>query len=102
EGLKGDVGALTAPQIEWIAAQVARAPQKKVMLLSHHQPFSAWDNPSPKLVEALAPLLGRRRPVEAWFWGHEHRCAVYAPTGNIAYPALVGHGGVPVYTSKAT
>jgi hypothetical protein len=100
EGLKGDVGALALPQWQWIKDLAARIPNKKVMLLSHHQPFSAWEEPSPKLVEALAPLLRRSRAVEAWFWGHEHRCAVYAPTNNIKYPALIGHGGVPVYSSN--
>jgi hypothetical protein len=100
EGLKGDVGALAAPQAEWVARKVEDAPYKKVILLSHHQPFSGWEHPSPKMVEALAPLFGRTRPVVAWFWGHEHRCAVYEPTNNIKYPALIGHGGVPVYSSQ--
>ncbi|MEY9524080.1 hypothetical protein ABIF70_005221 [Bradyrhizobium japonicum] len=101
EGLKGDVGALAPPQAKWLANKIEGAPNKKVILLSHHQPFSGWDNPSPKMVESLAPLLGRSRPVEAWFWGHEHRCAVYEPAHNVKYPALIGHGGVPVYSSDA-
>jgi 3',5'-cyclic AMP phosphodiesterase CpdA len=100
EGLKGDVGALATPQAEWFAAQVERAPNKKLILLSHHQPFSAWEAPSPKMVSDLGPILCRARLVEAWFWGHEHRCAVYEPVHNIKYPALIGHGGVPVYSSK--
>jgi hypothetical protein len=74
--------------------------EKKVILLSHHQPFSAWENESPMLVEKLDPLLKREKPVAAWFWGHEHRFAVYEPAHNIRYPALIGHGGVPVYASK--
>jgi hypothetical protein len=100
EGFKGDQGGLAEPQAGWIMQQVDRVPGKKVMLLSHHQPFSAWEDDSPKLVAALNPLLRRPKPVEAWFWGHEHRCAVYAPSHNIAYPALIGHGGVPVYYSS--
>ncbi|MGJ4971944.1 metallophosphoesterase family protein [Bradyrhizobium sp. HKCCYLRH1073] len=99
EGLKGDVGALAAPQAQWVATRIENAPNKKIILLSHHQPFSGWENPSPKMIAALTPLLERTRPVEAWFWGHEHRCAVYEPAHNIKYPALIGHGGVPVYSS---
>jgi hypothetical protein len=68
EGFKGDLGGLAAPQADWIKKQIDRAPSKKVMLLSHHQPFSAWEEESPKLVTALAPLLSRPKPVEAWFW----------------------------------
>jgi hypothetical protein len=100
EGFKGDLGGLAAPQSDWIKKQVDRAPGKKIMLLTHHQPFSAWEEESPKLVAALDPLLKRSKPVEAWFWGHEHRCAVYAPSHNVKYPALIGHGGVPVYFSS--
>ncbi|MGA2535953.1 MAG: metallophosphoesterase [Terracidiphilus sp.] len=97
-GFKGDAGDLASPQLEYMMKQVKRAPQKKVMLLSHHQPFSAWEKDSPNLVQALEPILKRERhPVNAWFWGHEHRWAVYEPTMGIEYPALVGHGGVPVY-----
>ena len=48
----------------------------------------------------MEPLLKSSTPVDAWFWGHEHRCAVYGGFHNIAYPALIGHGGVPVYMSK--
>jgi hypothetical protein len=100
DGTKGDAGGLAAPQTEWIMTQIRRAPQKKVILLSHHQPFSAWENESPAMVAALEPLLKGPREVAAWFWGHEHRCAVYEKAHNIRYPALIGHGGVPVYASK--
>lgn len=101
EGFKGDAGGLANPQLEYIMKQIRRAPEKKVMLLSHHQPFSAWENESPLMVRALEPVLKRERhPVTAWFWGHEHRWAVYEPAMNIQYPALAGHGGVPVYFHK--
>jgi hypothetical protein len=100
EGGKGDAGGLAGGQAEWIMKQIRRAPHKKVMLLSHHQPFSAWENESPLLVEKLQPILQRDTPVAAWFWGHEHRWAVYEPAHNINYPALIGHGGVPVYASS--
>jgi len=100
EGLKGDKGGLAAPQGQWIIEQMARAPEKKVILLSHHQPFSAWEGDSPRLMEALHPVLQGSCPITAWFWGHEHRCAIYKAAHNIQYPALIGHGGVPVYASS--
>jgi hypothetical protein len=100
-GMTGDLGGLTPSQADFVRRHVDRAVDKKVILLSHHQPFSAWESESPQLLDALDPLLKRPRPVEAWFWGHEHRCAVYEPSHNINYPALIGHGGVPVYASSA-
>ncbi len=99
-GLKGDEGTLPVPQAGWMQQHLARVPGKKMILLTHHQPFSAWENDSPQLIDALAPVLRRRKPVEAWFWGHEHRCAVYEPSHNVTYPALIGHAGVPVYASS--
>jgi hypothetical protein len=100
QGLKGDKGGLAAPQAQWIMEKIAARPNKKIILLSHHQPFSAWEGDSPLLLQALDPLIKGPRPIDAWFWGHEHRCAVYKPAFNIRYPALIGHGGVPVYASS--
>jgi len=38
-----------------------------------------------------------QRPVDAWLWGHEHRCAVYRdPAGLVQFASLVGHGGIPI------
>ena len=97
QGFSGDLGGLMAPQTEWLMQHRLRAPHKKVMLLSHHQLFSSYDKGSPLLADRLRPLLSGPTPVDAWFWGHEHRCAVYKPAHNITYPAVIGHGGVPVY-----
>ena len=102
EGASGDLGGLMAPQAEWLMQHRLRAPQKKVILLSHHQLFSSYEKDSPLLKDRLTPLLSGPKPVDAWFWGHEHRCAVYRPSHNITYPALIGHGGVPVYANHET
>lgn len=93
---------LKAPQPDWVKNQVAEAKQagQKVMLLSHHQPFSAYEDNdgAEKLVDALAPVLNQDPPlIDAWFWGHEHRCVVYDTQMGIRFPSCVGHGGIPVY-----
>ncbi len=93
---------LKAPQPVWVKEQVSKAKQagQKVMLLSHHQPFSAYENNdgAKDLVQALAPVLNQDPPlIDAWFWGHEHRCVVYGKHMGIRSPRCVGHGGVPVY-----
>ena len=97
---------LKAPQPEWVKKQVSEAmlAGQKVMLLSHHQPFSAYeDNKDAKdLVNALAPVLNQDPPlIDAWFWGHEHRCLAYRQHMGIRFPRCVGHGGVPVYQLRA-
>jgi hypothetical protein len=100
EGFEGDAGGLQGPQINWLLELRASRPKKRLMLLSHHQLFSLYENDSPLLMQRMGPLLNGQTPIDAWFWGHEHRCAVYNPSHNIHYPALIGHGGVPVFADS--
>ncbi len=88
-------------QVEWLERVVAAAGDRKVLLFSHHQLFSRFDDQGPKLAAKLGRLLGSGR-VFAWYWGHEHRCVLYDPDPR--YGGLLGrclgHGGMP-YTRKA-
>jgi hypothetical protein len=82
-------------QVAWINAMIAAAGTRKVILCSHHQPFSALDEQGPKLQTALGPLLEAGR-IEAWFWGHEHRLVVYEPHPLWGVKGrCIGHGGFP-------
>lgn len=93
---------LEAPQSEWLGQRVATAAGKRgTVLMSHHQPFSGFENVNPRFANTVKAALGGRR-VEGWLWGHEHRCAVYdraaadqAFKSPADYTAMVGHGGVP-------
>jgi hypothetical protein len=69
---------------------------RKTMLLTHHQPFSAYEDVDQALINRLLPELNGR-VLDAWLWGHEHRCAVYAsqPTDYLKFGSCIGHGGVP-------
>jgi hypothetical protein len=97
---------LQAPQPLWLSEHTAD-PSRGTVLLSHHQPFSPYENVESALPGTVSSALGGR-PVEAWLWGHEHRCAVYEPDivwrhydQNARYTAVVGHGGVPNLLSGA-
>jgi hypothetical protein len=92
---------LEAPQVPWLEQLLAAANRPATILLTHHQPFSAWEAIHTPLAGTVCGAIGDHR-VEAWFWGHEHRCAVYDPGidygeyhDHAAYTAIVGHGGVP-------
>jgi hypothetical protein len=96
--LFGDKTRLDDATVAWLAAVFARATdQRPVILLSHHQWFSAFDDRDyPKVGEQLEPYLGR---VALWFWGHEHRLAGYAPFGrgrSQVRARCIGHGGMPI------
>ena len=92
----GQEGNLNHEQVDWLTRLVASSGDRKLVLFSHHQPFSLLDaNQGPMLVKWLQPLLEGKQ-VYAWYWGHEHRCVLYDP-----HPAwglrgrCVGHGGFP-------
>lgn len=88
-------------QVEWLEQVIAAAGDRKVLLFSHHQLFSRFDDQGPRLAAELGGLLQSGR-IFAWYWGHEHRCVLYEPDPR--YGGLLGrclgHGGMP-YTRRA-
>jgi hypothetical protein len=90
---------LAHDQAAWLEGLAAAAGDRKLVLFSHHQPYSLLDNQEPKLVAKLGRLLAGRK-VFAWYWGHEHRCVLYD-----THPAwgvrgrCVGHSGYPYFRS---
>lgn len=87
--------AIGSEQKLWIYERAQAAPNKKLILFSHHQPFSAFETDGPKLTQALGDLLSARR-VAAWYWGHEHRCVFFERhEGWSMWGRCIGHGGYP-------
>jgi len=84
-------------QAAWLQQLADAHPGHRLMLFSHHQPFSAFEGQGPKLVQKLAPLLGAGR-VAAWYWGHEHKCVRYDlhPSWRM-HGRCVGHSGFPYF-----
>jgi Calcineurin-like phosphoesterase len=84
-------------QIHWLWNQIEGAREKRVILLSHHQPFSYFDRQGPTLVSRIVELLESKR-VFAWYWGHEHRCVLYDRHPEWGFfGRCVGHGGYPYF-----
>jgi len=87
-------------QVAWLDGLIRAAGSRKVILFSHHQPFSQLDNQGPKLVRQLKDILDSGR-IHAWFWGHEHRCVIYDPHPDWGFKGrCVGHGGFPEFRDK--
>ena len=103
-----DITWLRDDEAAWHAQQLASAGGRRVILLSHHQLFSAfeqiggaWQNPY--LTGSLAAWMGAdpAPDVAAWLWGHEHVLQVYQVPGSL--PVLgrcVGNGAFPVFTDS--
>jgi hypothetical protein len=91
---------LYGEQADWIRreGEEAKANDQKMMLFSHHQPFSIYDQPGDEnpLRKNILPIA-RDGLIHSWFWGHEHRCVAYEPFERIQYGRCAGHSGVPVY-----
>lgn len=101
----GQNGVLTQAQATWMAR--VRNKAKGCILLTHHQPSSSRTVESQHADEAVAMLkaAGVYSQIDAWIWGHEHRCVVFKPkaarkTTRLkdapGFCACLGHGGVPV------
>ena len=90
-----DDNALKDPQSDWVRSMVD-SDERKLMLFSHHQLFSAYESAGTAIADKLQYALDKYR-VRAWYWGHEHRCMLFDPYGKVGFARCVGHGGVPVY-----
>jgi Calcineurin-like phosphoesterase len=78
-------------------AVAAADPERKLLLLSHHQLFTANDEDQDvgeKIQEELKETLAGPG-VDVWFWGHEHDCVAYHPHEGVRSARAIGHGAVP-------
>ncbi len=93
---------LTDEQVLWVRRAIERAGDRRLVLLSHHQPFSLFDRKrvARDLVGKLAGALGAGR-VAAWYWGHEHRCAIHDWSAAFRFfGRCCGHGGYPAFRDR--
>lgn len=86
---------LDAAQLKWLKPTLDGAGGRKIMLLSHHQPYSTLESQGESLAAKLKPWLSAGK-VFAWYWGHEHRCVLYAKHDKWGmHGRCIGHGGMP-------
>jgi hypothetical protein len=109
-----DITTLRADEAAWHQKQLLAAGSRKIILISHHQLFSAFATIGAGQVSYQNPYLtGNLKAwrsagvtnIVAWLWGHEHLLEVYAaPSADGAgLPVLgrcVGHGAFPVFNNK--
>ena len=95
--------AIDDAQVAWLKGILDQAGDRKVILCSHQQLFSCFDQQGPKLRAhpGFAQILNSKR-IFAWYWGHEHRCAIYqepdAASGLLG--RCIGHGSMPESRKK--
>jgi hypothetical protein len=86
---------LNIEQVQWLTALVNESDKKNV-LLSHHQPFSAYESggEGEERLQQWTRDLAKSKKISAWFWGHEHLCVSYKRYKAIK-GACIGHGCFP-------
>jgi hypothetical protein len=94
--------------VRWLREMVLTDPDdpRGLIIMSHHQIMSAFDDAYPRPMQQLDDILygdrpGVRKRDLIWLWGHEHRMAVYerralTPGGIAVWGRCIGHGGMPV------
>jgi Calcineurin-like phosphoesterase len=84
-------------QVAWVESMVAAAGKRKLLLFSHHQPFSPFETQGEALQKELRSLLDRQR-IHAWWWGHEHRLILFEAHSKWGFKGrCMGHGGFPEF-----
>jgi hypothetical protein len=91
-----------AVQWNWLIEILKKNDGKQNVLLTHHQPVSAHTaefHDSEPLRNDVAALLATEgvRPdaIFGWFFGHEHRCALYQDSATLFNARLIGNGCIP-------
>jgi hypothetical protein len=90
-------------ELAWLKDKIATAGNRKTVLLSHHQLFTAYDaiagnEVNTKLYPQLADILPQ---IALWIWGHEHAFVVYQAYRGLARGRCLGHGAFPVGQDEA-
>jgi hypothetical protein len=102
-----DTTVLDPAEVQWHRQQLAAAGGRKVVLLSHHQPFSAFARIGGQSTNEplLSVFNGRAEGTDGrdylpqvvlWLWGHEHNMVFYGPSAGVAKGRCIGSGAIPV------
>lgn len=85
---------LAKEQAAWLRGIVMKKGMRRLILFSHHQPFSWLEEQHPNMVAKIGDVLSGQ--AFAWYWGHEHRCILYDKHEAFRmFGRCVGHGGYP-------
>ena len=87
---------LAKEQAAWLRGIVMKKGMRRLILFSHHQPFSWLEEQHPNMVAKIGDVLSGQ--AFAWYWGHEHRCILYDKHEAFRmFGRCVGHGGYPYF-----
>jgi Calcineurin-like phosphoesterase len=97
------MGPWTTPHVEdseivWVKQKLREADGRKSIVLSHHQPFSAFQacgGAGDTNVRFLDQFGSSLDSVDCWMWAHEHRLALYSSYCGVKKGRCLGAGAIP-------
>jgi hypothetical protein len=89
---------LEESELDWLKDKMDSAANRRTILFSHHQLFSADDqfdgkSYNEKLYNQLLPFLSK---IDLWHWGHEHNLVIFGDYMNLKRGRCVGGSAFPV------
>jgi hypothetical protein len=96
----GDLGpASDNPQRRWLEQLRGRIGERKLIVLSHHQPVDFTGQTTTRVYDQVTAAL--QRVPDYWYWGHLHNGIVYAALPGAFAGRCIGHGAVPYGNARA-
>jgi len=95
---------LDAQEADWHVDKLRNAGGRQTILLSHHQPFTAFGDGvgvggsgkplayNPKLCSVFGPFMSN---IALWLWGHEHNFEFFNPYLGLKKGRCVGASAIP-------
>jgi predicted phosphodiesterase len=85
-------------EVEWLKDKIQNPGNRRTILFSHHQLFSANDrfdgkSYNERLYKQLAPIVPQ---VDLWLWGHEHDLVIFGEYMNLRRGRCIGGSAFPV------
>jgi 3',5'-cyclic-AMP phosphodiesterase len=74
-------GAMGKPQLEWLAAELDKEPDKPALLIAHHYPSASEGDNGLRDLDALWSVIQSRKRVKAYLFGHSHSWRVQERDG---------------------
>jgi hypothetical protein len=102
-----DITQLQPSEVEWHQDKIATAAGRKIVMLSHHQLYSAFENIgrqtnnyyNPNLLANFKDAMNAGA-ITAWYWGHSHILELYGafPLLNASQPKgrCIGYSAFPM------
>jgi len=86
-------------ELVWHEDKFRTAGERKIVLLSHHQPFTLnsaialKSAVNQRLVDQFSDFFPQ---ITLWLWGHEHNQVIYAPFLGVRKGRCIGASAIPV------